>query len=130
MLSPQVINCQQVPLIHEVHADDQYLLNTIDGEWFEILHHFHWVDYRHHAATYYDALYAFNIKEQEASISAGEGTSETEKEAKRAYYLIEQQCNRQQRSSRRSSIKVGLWNAPPLMSILCRFLRVWCQCAW
>jgi hypothetical protein len=82
MLSPQVINCQQVPLIHEVHADDQYSLNTIDGEWFEILHHFHWVDYRHHAATYYDALYAFNIKEQEASISAGEGTSETEKEAK------------------------------------------------
>ena len=56
MLSPQITPCQQVPLIHVIHDDDQYLLNTIDGEWFEILFHFPWADYRHHAAAYYDAL--------------------------------------------------------------------------
>jgi hypothetical protein len=82
MLAPQFLNCQQVPLIHEVHADDKYLLNTIDGEWFEILHHFPWADYRHHAAAYYDALYAFNSEEREASKSADELTPETEEEAK------------------------------------------------
>jgi hypothetical protein len=82
MLSPQPTLCQQAPLIHEVHADDQYLLNTIDGEWFEILHRFPWADYCHHAASYYDALYAFNIAESEDSNSADELTPETEKEAK------------------------------------------------
>ncbi len=76
MLSPQITHCQQVPLIHEVHADDQYLLNTIDGEWFEILHHFPWADYRHHAAAYYDALYQFNIEECEPPNSADELTPE------------------------------------------------------
>ena len=64
MLSPQITEGQQVPLIHEVHDDDQYLLNTLDGDWFEILHHFPWPDYRHHAAAYYDALYEFNIEER------------------------------------------------------------------
>ena len=35
MLSLSVEHYQQIPLIHEVHVDDQRLLNTIDGEWFE-----------------------------------------------------------------------------------------------
>ena len=61
MLSPHVAEGYQIPLFHEVHADDEYLLNTIDGEWFELLHHFAWADYREHAAAYYDALYAFNL---------------------------------------------------------------------
>ena len=46
------------------------------------MHHFPWTDYRHHAAAYYDALYAFNSEEREASKSAGELTPETEEEAK------------------------------------------------
>ena len=82
MLSPQFAHYQQVPLIHVVHTDDQHLLNTLDGEWFEILHDFPWADYRHHAAAYYDALYAFNIEEREAQKSADEITPETEEEAK------------------------------------------------
>jgi hypothetical protein len=52
MLSPQFTHCQQVPLIHVIHTEDQHLLNTIDGEWFEILHHFPWADYRDQAAAY------------------------------------------------------------------------------
>ena len=67
MLSLGIAEGQQIPLVHEVHADDQYLLNTIDGDWFEILHHFPWQDYRHHAAAYYDALYAFNRDERDAA---------------------------------------------------------------
>jgi hypothetical protein len=82
MLSPQVAQGHPLPLIHEVHADDRYLLNTIDGEWFEILHHFPWVDYRHHAAAYYDALYEFNREEHEAAKGAGESTPETKEQAK------------------------------------------------
>ena len=82
MLSPLFTEGHQVPLIHEIHADDQYLLNTIDGEWFEILHHFPWTDYRHHAAAYYDALYEFNSEEREATKGASELTPETKEEAK------------------------------------------------
>ena len=68
----------QAPLIHEVHADDQYLLNTLDGEWFEILHHLPWVDYREHAGAYYDALYTFNSEEREPAKRVDEATPETE----------------------------------------------------
>jgi len=81
MLSPYVAEGHQMPLFHEVHADDQYLLNTIDGEWFEILHHFDWGEYREHAAAYYDALYAFNIDQREAPKSAGTATPETKEAA-------------------------------------------------
>jgi len=82
MLSPPIAQDHQIPLIHEVHADDHYLLNTIDGEWFEILHHFPWMDYRDHAAAYYDALYEFNSEQREAAKGAGESTPETKDEAK------------------------------------------------
>ena len=82
MLSPQFVEGHQVLLIHEVHADDRYLLNTIDGEWFEILHHFPWEAYRHHAAAYYDALYAFNSEERDATNGSSESTPETKEAAK------------------------------------------------
>jgi len=82
MLPPRIAEGHQIPLIHEVHADDRYLLNTLDGEWFEILQNFPWEDYRHHAAAYYDALYAFNSEEREGSTGAGESTPETKEEAK------------------------------------------------
>ena len=64
MLAPSLVQNQTIPLLHEIHEDDQYLLNTIDGEWFSILYYLPWKDYRILAATYYDALYDFNIEEQ------------------------------------------------------------------
>ena len=64
MLTSHVAQDHQIALIHEVHADDQYLLNTIDGEWFEILHNFPWEDYRYPAAAYDDALYEFNLRDK------------------------------------------------------------------
>ena len=82
MLSPKIAEGHQIPLIHEVHADDQYLLNTLDGEWFEILLTFAWEDYRHHAAAYYDALYEFNSSEHETPQGAGAKTPETKEAAK------------------------------------------------
>lgn len=60
MLTLSLTSGQQIPLIHEVHSDDLQLLNTIEGEWFEILHNFPWWDYREVAALYYDGLYEFN----------------------------------------------------------------------
>jgi len=77
MLSPHVTEGHPIPLFHEVHADDEYLLNTIDGEWFEILHDFAWEDYRAHAAAYYDALYAFNLDQGEIPKDAGGAIGET-----------------------------------------------------
>ena len=82
MLSLPIAEGHQAPLIHEVHADDQHLLNTLDGEWFAILHRFPWVDYRAHAAAYYEALYAFNIEDREAVKWVDEATPETEEAAK------------------------------------------------
>ena len=68
-------------LFHEVHVDDQRLLNTIDGEWFDILHYFPWKDYREHAAAYYDALYDFNAGQRETPENPDEATTETKEEA-------------------------------------------------
>ena len=31
MLTPRIAEGQQIPLLHEVHSDDERLLNTIDG---------------------------------------------------------------------------------------------------
>ena len=82
MLSPKIAEDHQIPLIHEVHADDQHLLNTIDGEWFEILYHFHWEDYRQFAAAYYNALYDFNQAPPPGVTVEGDASLETEEEAK------------------------------------------------
>jgi len=82
MLSLSVEHDQQIPLIHEVHVDDQRLLNTIDGEWFGILHDFSWQDYRYAAAAYYDALYAFNLKARQPSPDDKEPASESKDQAR------------------------------------------------
>ncbi len=82
MLSRPIAEDHQIPLIHEVHADDRHLLNTIDGEWFEILHAFPWADYRPHAAAYYDALYEFNIREDQGIAAESETPPETQEQAK------------------------------------------------
>lgn len=59
---------QTLPLFHTIHEDDAYLLNTIDGEWFRILCDLPWEDYRSVAAAYYDALYDYNLNEQNKRI--------------------------------------------------------------
>jgi hypothetical protein len=81
MLSLGTTEGYQIPLIHEVHDDDEHLLNTIDGEWFEILYHFRWEEYRQFAADYYNALYDFNqLAAQPAAQS--EENPETKEEAR------------------------------------------------
>lgn len=82
MLSLGVAEGQQLPLIHEVHADDQHLLNTLEGEWFEILHTFPWQEYRSPAAAYYEALSAFNQAERQAAEGTEGAAAETKEEAK------------------------------------------------
>jgi hypothetical protein len=82
MLSTRIAQCQQIPLIHEVHSDDERLLNTIDGEWFEILYHFRWEDYRQFAADYYNALYDFNQAPPQAATAGGESGLETQEGAR------------------------------------------------
>ena len=83
MLSLTPTQDQPLALIHEVQVDDQYLLNTIEGEWFEILSAFPWQSYREPAAAYYDALYAFNLEgSAPAAESECEGARERPEEAK------------------------------------------------
>jgi hypothetical protein len=59
MLSLRIAEGQQITLIHEVHSDDAHLLNTIDGEWFDILYQFPWQAYRQVAADYYSHLICY-----------------------------------------------------------------------
>jgi hypothetical protein len=82
MLSPRIAEGQQIPLIHEFHSDDEYLLNTIDGEWFEILYYFRWEDYRQFAADYYSALYDFNQMPPQIATAEGDASPETKEEAR------------------------------------------------
>lgn len=91
MISPRIVEGYQVPLFHHVHEDDEYLLNTIAGEWFQILYSFPWKEYRKPAAAYYDALFDFNQRQRirasnEDSVEQeGKGTpsnKETKEEAK------------------------------------------------
>ena len=51
----------QLPLIHVVNEDDQLLSNNRDAQWYSILKNFPWENYRELAASYYNALYDFNI---------------------------------------------------------------------
>ena len=82
MVAPKIAEGHQIPLIHKDHAVDQYLLNTLDGEWFEVLHTFPWEDYRPHAAAYYDALYEFNSAECEVPLRVSDETAESKEAAK------------------------------------------------
>jgi hypothetical protein len=81
MLSPRVVEGHQIPLIREVHADDRFLLNTLEGKWFEILYAFPWEDYRLHAAAYYEALYEFNLSENQLPVGKRE-LPETKEQAR------------------------------------------------
>ncbi len=82
MLSPHRLEGHQIPLIHEVHDDDQHLRNTLDGEWFDILYCFRWEDYRQFAADYYNALYDFNQLPPHAAAEASDVNAETKEEAR------------------------------------------------
>ncbi len=82
MLSPRLVEGQQIPLIHEIHSDDKHLLNTIDGEWFDILYRFRWEYYRQFAADYYNALYDFNQALAQTTPTGGDANTETQEEAR------------------------------------------------
>ena len=88
MLAPALAQNQTLPLFHEIHEDDQYLLNTLDGEWFSILYYLPWEDYRIPAATYYEGLYDFNREEQKkrakgkSNQEPGSNPAETKEEAR------------------------------------------------
>ncbi len=56
---------KQIPLFHISHQDDRELLNNPEAEWFRILREFPWQAYVTYAAAYYDALYEFNIREEQ-----------------------------------------------------------------
>jgi hypothetical protein len=51
----------QLPLIHVVNEDDKLLSNNCDSQWYSILQNFPWENYRELGASYYNALYDFNI---------------------------------------------------------------------
>lgn len=82
MLSLPIEQGRQIPLLHEVHSDDAHLLNTIDGEWFDILYHFRWQDHRQVAADYYNALYDFNQLPPKKVTAADQVNPETKDEAR------------------------------------------------
>jgi hypothetical protein len=54
----------QLPLIHVVNEDDELLSNNCDTQWYSILKNFPWENYRELGASYYNALYDFNISKQ------------------------------------------------------------------
>jgi len=51
----------QVPLFEYVNEDDEILLNSSNAEWYHTLKNFRWEDCRELGASYYNALYDFNI---------------------------------------------------------------------
>jgi len=55
----------QILLFRIRHEDDIALLNNPESEWFCILCNFPWEDYREVGAAYYEALYEFNLNEEE-----------------------------------------------------------------
>jgi len=54
----------QLPLIHVVNEDDELLSNNCDSQWYSVLKIFPWEKYRELGASYYNALYDFNISKQ------------------------------------------------------------------
>jgi len=82
MNETQALRCDKLPpLFHTVHSDDEYLLNTIDGAWFDILYHFPWENYCYHAANYYEALYQFNIEQALSAKKNVDKNPETKQDA-------------------------------------------------
>lgn len=70
---------EQLPLIHDIHADDQLLLNCPDADWYSKLKFFPWEDYREIGAQYYDALHHFNQPSDPEPVI--DDTDETKKQA-------------------------------------------------
>ncbi len=86
MLTTLISDSLQIPLIHTVDEDDIILLNSPDAEWFRVLYHLPYQEYRTFGAEYYDALYEFNKREkqkkQERTNKQKEEIVETKDEAK------------------------------------------------
>jgi len=59
-----ISNHTQLPLIQVVNKDDELLSNNGGAQWYTILKSFPWKDYCELAASYYNALYDFNISKQ------------------------------------------------------------------
>lgn len=72
---------QQIPLIYEIHSDDEKLLQIKENQWFRILYNFPWQQYRKNAAEYYEALYDFNLREEKPTVFDSKD-KETKEEAK------------------------------------------------
>ena len=54
----------QIPLIHVVNKDDELLSNSSNAQWYQILKDLPWENHRELGASYYNALYDFNISKQ------------------------------------------------------------------
>ena len=54
----------QFPLIQVVNEDDELLSKNSDAHWYAVLKDFPWENYCDLGASYYDALYDFNISAQ------------------------------------------------------------------
>jgi hypothetical protein len=54
----------QIPLIHVVNKDDELLSNSSNALWYQILKDLPCENHRELAASYYNALYDFNISKQ------------------------------------------------------------------
>lgn len=59
-----ILTHTQLPLLHVVNEDDELLSNNCDAQWYSILKNFPWENYRELGASYYNALYDFNISKQ------------------------------------------------------------------
>lgn len=85
MIAQELTQGKLLPLIHTVDEDDLILLNSPDADWYRILYHFPWRSYREIAATYYESLYMFNVRQaqerQERQRGELKRNTETRREA-------------------------------------------------
>jgi hypothetical protein len=54
----------QIPLVQVVNKDDELLSNNSNAKWYQILKDLVWENHRELGASYYNALYDFNISKQ------------------------------------------------------------------
>ena len=55
---------KNIAVDYVVNEDDEILYNNCDAQWYSILKNFPWENYRELGASYYNALYEFNISKQ------------------------------------------------------------------
>ena len=72
----------QVPLFEHINEDDEILLNSPNAEWYHILKNFRWEDYRELGASYYNALYNFNVSKIPLQQSSSQKNNEAKEEAR------------------------------------------------